>query len=69
MIFNANMRNPIIHRVIGIKEENGKKFFSTIGDNNNGQLSFESRISEDEIVGKPILKIAPYLGWIKLVFF
>ena len=69
VIFNANMRNPIIHRVIGIKEENGKKFFSTIGDNNNGQLSFESSISEDEIVGKPILKIAPYLGWIKLVFF
>jgi len=68
IIFNANQRNPIIHRVVEITGGE-KKFFSTIGDNNNGQLSFESKISEDDVVGKPVLKIAPYLGWIKLVFF
>jgi len=69
IIFNANQRNPIIHRIIGMTEVDGKKVFSTIGDNNEGQISFEKSISEDELVGKPVLKIAPYLGWIKLVFF
>ena len=69
IIFNANQNNPIIHRIIGVKNEGGKKTFSTIGDNNNGQLQFEKSISEGNIVGKPILKTAPYLGWVKLVFF
>ena len=69
IIFNANQINPIIHRVVGINEIGGKKVFSTIGDNNNGQISFETEISEDELVGKPVIKIAPYLGWVKLVFF
>lgn len=69
VIFNANQQNPIIHRIVNIEEKNGKRFFSTIGDNNNGQLSFEKNINEENIIGKPILKIAPYLGWMKLVFF
>jgi len=69
IIFNANQRNPVIHRIIDIKEENGNKVFSTIGDNNNGQLSFEKNIDPNDIMGKPILKVAPYLGWIKLAFF
>ncbi len=69
VIFNANRNNPIIHRIISIKDENGKKTFSTIGDNNNGQLSFEKNISEEKVVGKPVMKIAPYFGWVKLVFF
>ena len=69
IIFNANQKNPIIHRVVSIKEKDGKKIFSTIGDNNNGQISFEKEITEGELVGKPVLKIAPYLGWIKLAFF
>ena len=69
IIFNANQRNPIIHRIVEIKNENNEKIFSTIGDNNNGQLSFEKDIKAEEILGKPIVKIAPYLGWIKLVFF
>lgn len=69
VIFNANQQNPVIHRIIGINEENGQRVFSTIGDNNNGQLNFEKNIIQESLVGKPILKIAPYLGWIKLVFF
>ena len=69
VIFNANQRNPIIHRVVNITEGENGRIFSTIGDNNNGQISFERSISEDELVGKPVLKLAPYLGWIKLVFF
>ncbi|MBI2043390.1 signal peptidase I [Candidatus Pacearchaeota archaeon] len=69
IIFNAEQRNPIIHRIVEIKNENNERIFSTIGDNNNGQLSFEQNINPEDILGKPILKIAPYLGWIKLVFF
>ena len=69
IIFNANRNNPIIHRIISIKDENGEKIFSTIGDNNNGQLSFEKEITSEQIIGKPLLKLGPYLGWIKLIFF
>lgn len=69
IIFNANYRNPIIHRVINIENQNGEYSFSTIGDNNNGQLSLEKNIKEDQLVGKAVFKLAPYLGWIKLAFF
>ncbi|MBN2893487.1 MAG: signal peptidase I [Bacteroidales bacterium] len=69
IIFNANYRNPIIHRVINITQENGKYYFSTIGDNNNGQIEFEKKISETQILGKAQANIAPFLGWGKLIFF
>jgi hypothetical protein len=69
IIFNAAQRNPVIHRVIEINEKDGEIIFSTIGDNNNGQLTFETNIKSEQIVGKPVMKVAPYLGWIKLVFF
>jgi hypothetical protein len=69
IIFQANQRNPIIHRVIKISEKNGQFIFSTIGDNNPGQLNFETQISEDAIVGKAVFRLAPYIGWGKLIFF
>lgn len=69
IIFNAEQRNPIIHRIISIKQENGKYVFSTIGDNNNGQLSIEMEISEEQLVGKAVVKIFPFIGWGKLVFY
>jgi len=70
IIFNANQRNPIIHRIVNIRDlPNGEKTFSTIGDNNNGQLSFENQITEDMLVGRAAFKLAPYLGWVKLVFY
>jgi len=69
IIFNTNQRNPIIHRIVDIKEINGQKVFSTLGDNNRGQLEFEKEITEDQLVGKTILKIAPYIGWVKLIFY
>jgi len=69
IIFEASQSNPIIHRIIDVTEENGEYIFSTIGDNNNGQLTFERVITEDKIVGKAVFKIAPYLGWVKLAFF
>jgi len=69
IIFNVNQRNPIIHRIVKITETPEGKIFSTIGDNNNGQLSLEQNIRENQIVGKAVLKIAPYFGWVKLIFY
>ena len=69
IIFDANQNNPIIHRIINIKEEDTGYTFSTIGDNNNGQLSFEKNISSEQIVGKAVFRVVPYLGWGKLIFF
>lgn len=70
IIFAAGTQNPIIHRIISIQEDSqGKRIFSTYGDNNNGQLSFEKNISESQIMGKAVFRIAPSVGWIKLVFF
>lgn len=69
VIFSAETNNPIIHRIIEIENQNGNFIFSTIGDNNNGQLNFEKNISEDKIIGRAVFKILPYAGWIKLAFF
>jgi signal peptidase I len=69
IIFNANRNNPIIHRAIDIRENNGEFVFSTIGDNNPGQLGIEKLINSDQLVGKAVFKIAPYLGWTKLIFY
>jgi len=69
IIFNAGERNPIIHRVIGIKQNNGEYTFSTIGDNNNGQLNVETSIKQEQLVGKAVFRIVPSIGWTKLVFY
>lgn len=69
IIFNANRQNPIIHRVVKIEEQDNDRIFSTLGDNNNGQLSFEKDIKENQLVGRPVFRLAPLAGWIKLIFF
>ena len=70
IIFKSELKNPIIHRVTNIQEKSdGSLVFSTMGDNNNGQLSFEKEITEEQLVGKASFKLAPYAGWIKLIFF
>ncbi len=69
IIFNANQKNPVIHRIVEIKESNGERVFSTMGDNNQGQFNFEKEIREDQLIGKAALKLTPYLGWIKLIFY
>ncbi len=69
IVFDAEQRNPVIHRIINIKIEEGNYIFSTIGDNNNGQISFEDNITKEQIVGKAVFRIVPSLGWAKLVFF
>ena len=69
IIFNAYQKNPVIHRIIDIREKDGQKVFSTIGDNNNGQFDFEEEIIESQMVGRAFLKLVPYVGWVKLVFY
>lgn len=69
IIFSTKQKNPVIHRIIEIENQNGEYIFSTIGDNNNGQLSFEKNIKQEQLIGKSIFKIAPYIGWGKLIFF
>ena len=69
IIFDSGQQNPIIHRIVSTNKENEKFIFSTIGDNNNGQLASEKEIGEDKLIGKAALKIAPYLGWGKLIFY
>ncbi len=69
IIFEAGQKNPVIHRIIEIEEEDGKYFFSTIGDNNNGQLEIEKRINQDQLIAKAVFKIIPYVGWGKLIFY
>jgi signal peptidase I len=69
IIFEANYKHPIIHRVVKIQEKNNQLIFSTLGDNNQGQLEEEKQIYSDQIIGKAVAKPAPYLGWVKLIFF
>lgn len=69
VIFDSGQQNPIIHRIIDIQDQNGEYIFSTIGDNNNGQLNFEKSINEDQLIGKALFKVVPYAGWAKLVLF
>ncbi len=61
--------NPLIHRIIEIEIKDGKYYYSTIGDNNAGQLAVEKEISEDQLIAKAVVRIVPYAGWVKLVFF
>lgn len=69
IIFEAQYKHPIIHRVVNIQEKDGQLVFSTLGDNNEGQLQKEKEIYPNRIIGKAIAKPAPYLGWVKLIFF
>jgi hypothetical protein len=69
IIFSAPTTNPVIHRIINIQKQGDSYTFSTMGDNNNGQLSFEKQINQNQIVGKAVAKVMPYLGWVKLIFF
>ncbi len=78
ILFNSGTKGtPVIHRIIKIKEENGKKVFTTIGDNNAQVLTpnnnpagvDEREIKEEQLIGKAVLRIVPWLGWVKLIFF
>jgi signal peptidase I len=76
--FNSGTRNvPVIHRIIEIEEKNGELVFTTIGDNNEKSLTpsnnawgvNEIDIKSEQLVGRAVFRISPYVGWGKLIFF
>jgi len=58
--------DPIIHRVVKIGEENGKKLFWTKGDHNCDVGDFENHIPERNVIGKAVWRV-PLLGWVKIL--
>lgn len=65
IIFEADTKHPIIHRIISIDDKEG--VIETKGDNNAAQLPVEKNVPEDALVGKAVFRI-PKLGWLKLIF-
>lgn len=61
IVFNAGTNHPIIHRVISLNP------IQTKGDHNPSQLSVETNIQENQIIGTALAKV-PYIGWIKIFF-
>jgi signal peptidase I len=69
IIFQTTYPTPIIHRVMKIYNINNETIYSTMGDNNNGQLDVEKEIHANQIIGKARFQLMPYAGWVKLIFF
>ncbi len=67
IVFRGTERDPIIHRVVSKGREGDAYIFSTKGDNNENQLSYEKSIPQDAIIGNALFRI-PYLGNVKLIF-
>lgn len=59
--------NPIIHRIVDIRTNDGELLFTTKGDNNHVPDQQPVRPQQIQRTGKAILRI-PYLGWIKIAF-
>lgn len=41
-----------VHRIVGIREENGRNLYTTKGDANTGSFSFETSLKYSEIIGR-----------------
>ena len=69
VVFQGYSNKPIIHRVIKIKTENNKNYYTTKGDFNKDSSSDlgELNIPEEKIIGRAMFKV-PFLGWIKILF-
>lgn len=67
VVFRGAEKEPIIHRVVSKSKDGDTYTFSTKGDNNDNQLSYEKSIPQDAVIGKALVKI-PYLGNVKLLF-
>ncbi len=82
--FSSGTKNtPVIHRIVEIERKvDGQGnvsvlTFKTIGDNNDAVLIpgnndgevDEREIKEEQLVGKAVFRVVPYLGWAKLIFF
>lgn len=71
IIFEAGSKYPLIHRVVS------EDPLSTKGDHNIDQLRHgnnpfnldESYIRQNQVLGEAKLKVIPWLGWVKLIWF
>ncbi len=73
IVFQSGKPEPIIHRVVKIWQEGGKTFYGTKGDNwrtnkvpIQNALIDETKITEQQVIGKAVLKI-PFLGYVKIL--
>ncbi len=68
IVFQTISRSdPIIHRVVDIKQDGENYVFQTKGDHNYDSGNIDMDISEDNLIGKAVFRI-PILGWIKIGF-
>ncbi|MCF7859902.1 MAG: signal peptidase I [Candidatus Cloacimonetes bacterium] len=67
VFYSAIKPEPIIHRVIHVRESDDGFVFTTKGDHNGDIHPFEKNIPEKDIVGTALFRI-PFLGWIKIGF-
>lgn len=68
LVFKSSYRpEPIIHRVVGMRDEDGVLLYQTKGDHNPGSWDFEKSVMHDTVVGKAYFRI-PLLGYIKIGF-
>lgn len=66
LVFEGDRPQPIIHRVVDVKE--GETYsFQTKGDHNRESSPMEEGIAEERVYGKGIIRV-PYLGWLKILF-
>ena len=71
IVFISSRKDPIIHRVVDKTQTDSKYYFKTKGDNNGEPIKTslldETKISEDIIIGKAIIRVQ-LLGYIKIWF-
>ncbi|MFC1734188.1 signal peptidase I [candidate division KSB1 bacterium] len=68
IVYTSYIRTePIIHRVVKVKEEGGSYFYTTKGDHNARTYPFEQGIHSSKVIGKSFLRV-PYFGWVKISF-
>ena len=68
LVFQSNRAYPIIHRVVGIDEE--QRFVETKGDHNEFQIQEagfnERRVGEEYFIGRGVFRI-PFIGYVKII--
>ncbi len=67
IVFDGNMPEPIIHRVVSKWQSDGSYYFSTKGDRNSDQRDEEKEINENRLVGTAWVRV-PYVGYVKIIF-
>lgn len=63
IVYNAQYKNPIIHRVIHKESINNREYYTTKGDHNKAA----DNQKVNKVIGRAVFRI-PYLGWVKIIF-